>query len=48
MNEGPPFTLAQTEGAQALVELRAPGARGTEEDKAELVNVWWRHVQEIG
>ena len=30
MNERSPFALAQTERAQALIELRAPGARGAE------------------
>ena len=40
MHERPPFSLAQTEGPQALIEPRAPGARGAEKDKTELVNVW--------
>jgi hypothetical protein len=47
VNKGAPFTLAQTEGPQALIELRTPGARGAEKDKTELVNVWWRHVRQI-
>jgi hypothetical protein len=40
MHERPPFSLAQPEGTQALIELRAPGARRAEKDKTELVNVW--------
>jgi hypothetical protein len=33
MNKSAPFTLAQTEGPQALIELRAPGARRAEKDE---------------
>jgi hypothetical protein len=43
MHERPPFSLAQTEWSQTLVELGAPGAGGPKEDKAEFVDVRWRH-----
>ena len=39
MHERPPFSLAQSERAQTLVELRPPGARGAEENQAEFVDV---------
>lgn len=47
MNKRPPFPLAQAEGAEPLIEPGAPGAGGPEEDQAELVDVWRRHVQLI-
>jgi hypothetical protein len=45
MHERPPFSLAQAEWAQALIEPGAPGTSGPEEDQAELVNVRRRHAQ---
>ena len=45
MNECPPFSLAQSEGSQALVEPGPPSAGCAEEDEAELVDVGRRHSQ---
>ena len=47
MNERPPFSLAQAEGAEPLIEPGAPGPGGAEEDQAELVNIRRRHAQLI-
>ena len=47
MDERPPFPLAQPEGAQALVQLRAPGARGPEEKKAEFIDIRRSHAGEL-
>src|SRR5436190_13509499 len=47
MHERPPFSLAQAEGAQALVELRPPSPGGAEEDEAEFAEVGRRHDREL-
>jgi hypothetical protein len=44
VDQRPPFALAQAERAQALIKLRAPGARRAEEQKTELVDVGRRHL----
>jgi hypothetical protein len=44
VNERAPLALAQTERAETLIEFRAPGARRSEKQKTELVNVGRRHV----
>src|SRR6476620_12071572 len=44
MHKRPPFSLAEAERPQTLVELCAPGAGGPEEDQAELVDIEWRHA----
>ena len=46
VNEGPPFSLAQAERAEALIEPGAPGAGGAEKDEAEFVDVGRRHNAE--
>jgi hypothetical protein len=47
MNERPPFSLAQAERAEPLVEPGAPGAGRPEEDQAELVYIRRRHAREM-
>jgi hypothetical protein len=44
VHERSPFPLAQAEGPQTPVELRAPGTGGAEENQAELVDVRRRHA----
>jgi hypothetical protein len=48
VNERAPLALAQPKRPQALVELRPPGACSAEEYESELVDIWTRHVREIG
>src|SRR2546423_13259037 len=47
MHKCPPFSLAQAERTQALVELGPPGAGGAEEDETEFVDIRRRHGREL-
>jgi hypothetical protein len=45
VNERAPLALAQAERAQTLIEFRAPGTSGAEEQKTELIRISLAHAE---